>query len=327
VWVLPQAERTASQREFSLFAWIALAIMLHTESENQINHTRPEPAQFRPDIRGALHLRFTRSEAHTVTRLRVEQQRPPLRVIRAFPLPEGGALVHLHNLSGGVLGGDQLELHATLEASTYAQLTSTSATRLYRSRPGDPPARQNTLLRVGEHALLEYLPDPLIPFASSRYQQVTRIELAQDAGLFYWEIVAPGRSEEHFAYQQLFLDLDIYTPERPIACERAHLEPALRPLTSSTRLGPYTHFCTFYICRVGLDASRWTQLERELAEMAQEISSQETLWGVSTLPAHGLVIRALSKQGRTLQQQLPNFWHKARTALYGRSATMPRKIY
>ncbi|GHO42488.1 urease accessory protein UreD [Ktedonospora formicarum] len=227
-----------------------------------------------------------------------------------------------------MLGGDHLQVRATLEAGTYAQLTSTSATRIYRSLARRPMARQDMTLSIGERALLEYLPDLLIPFAGSRYHQHTRIELAQDAGLFYWEIVAPGRSAEAFAYQQLSLDLDIHAPSRPLASEHLRLEPATRPLTSPTRLGPYTYFCTFYICRVGIESGRWSQLERELGELAQEWSTAgKTLWGVSTLPAHGLVVRGLSQRSQPLLDSLPRFWQHARIALYGRSANMPRKLY
>ena len=59
-------------------------------------------------VRGSLRLAFHYDEALQQTRMKVCEQQPPLKVVRAFALPEGGALVHLHNLSGGVLGGDEL---------------------------------------------------------------------------------------------------------------------------------------------------------------------------------------------------------------------------
>ena len=38
--------------------------------------------------------------------------------IRAFPQANGGALVHLHNVSGGVLAGDRLLLQIAVGACT-----------------------------------------------------------------------------------------------------------------------------------------------------------------------------------------------------------------
>lgn len=75
-------------------------------------------------------------------------------------------------------------MHVDVGNHAYVQLTSTSATRLYRRHADAATALQTNVIQVQEGGLLEYLPDPLIPFAGSSYQQQTRIELAHDAGLF-----------------------------------------------------------------------------------------------------------------------------------------------
>lgn len=280
--------------------------------------------------RGRLQLCFAPAHNTARTVLTACEQQPPLRVVRAFPLPDGAALVHLHNLSGGVLGGDQLELLIEVEASARAQITSTSATRLYRSRSAAPVAVQRIKCHVAEDALLEYLPDELIPFAGARYFQETTIELATGAGIFWWEIVAPGRAarRELFAYDLLQLKLDLTSAGEVLAQERIKLEPSLRPLSSSVRLGPYRYFATFYLCRVGLSAAPWLALESELAALVRELSRPaEILWGVSTLPAHGLVVRALSVKGHDIKSGLFAFWRAAKLQLYGQTAIPPRKIY
>src|SRR5262245_49973448 len=102
---------------------------------------------------GRLALRFLPTAQVGGTRLLVEVQEPPLRVLRAFPLPDGAALVHLHNLSGGVLGGDQLALDVELAPQTSVQLTTTGATRVYRRRPEAGEAVQTMRLRLGAGAL------------------------------------------------------------------------------------------------------------------------------------------------------------------------------
>ncbi|GIV80169.1 MAG: urease accessory protein UreD [Litorilinea sp.] len=297
-----------------------------------------------PRTCGALALRFSRPEPQGPTRLHVQRQEPPLRVIRAFPIGEQGALVHLHNVSGGVLGGDQLTVEVTVEPGAYAQLTTTGATRLYRPRPHSPPACQHTDLRVGAGGILEYLPDPIIPFTAARYRQQTHVLLEADAGFFGWEVVAPGReaSGERFAYTWLELALTIEAVEpadeqteasrvkgrRPIALERARLEPAPRPPASPIRLGPYLHYANFYACRVGVPHERWLALEETLADLADSLSQEgRCLWGASTLAAHGVAVRGVASQGRDLLQGLPRFWQEARHFLYGSTGEMPRKLY
>jgi urease accessory protein len=281
-------------------------------------------------VKGRLHLEFVYDRERQGTRLAVSEQQAPLQVIRAFPLDDGGALVHLHNLSGGVLGGDQLALSVEVGAGAYAQLTSTSATRVYRSRPEMLPAFQENTVLVQKGALLEYLPDPLIPFAGARYHQHTQITLEPDAGLFWWEVITPGRvaRNEIFDYDMLQMELVIAAQRRPIAIEAFKLEPRHRVLSSPARLGAYHYTCSFYICRVGLEATRWSRLEQELSQLACQLTRHgEISWGVSTLVAHGLVIRAVSKQGRNVAPGLQAFWHAAKLALYGQPAIPPRKIY
>ncbi len=281
-------------------------------------------------VEGKLDIFFVQDEGEQQTRLLVRAQKPPLKVIRAFPIDDGGALVHLHNISGGVLGGDSLSLAVKVSHDAYAQLTSTSATRLYRSQANRDSAIQTNTLSIEENGLLEYLPDPLIPFAESRYKQHTYIELSQNAGLFWWETVAPGRlaKGECFEYDVLEMSLKIAAQGKLIAIEHFKLEPASRPLSSLTRLGPYRYFCSFYICKVGIHTRIWQSLERLLGEIAQQLSCpHDVSWGVSTLVAHGLVVRAVSKEGRTIATGLPAFWKAAKLALYGREATLPRKIY
>jgi urease accessory protein len=279
---------------------------------------------------GRMRLRFEARDATTETILSECEQHPPLRVVRAFQLDDGGALVHLHNLSGGVLGGDQLDITIEVGPRAVAQVTSTGATRIYRSRQNAGPGEARLQIRVEDHGLIEYLPDQLIPYAGSRYRQETRIDLGPNAGLFWWEIVSPGREacNELFAYELLRLKTRISVLGSPIALEHMKIEPAERSIFSLARLGAYRYFSTFYICHVGIEPSRWLELEKLLSELAGQLSRpSKTVWGISPLRAHGLVVRALSVGGMEINTRLPDFWCAAKRFLYDREAVLPRKVY
>lgn len=283
-----------------------------------------------PRTAGELALQFDYQPTEQQTRLRLTKQTPPLRVIRAFPGGAGGAVVQLHNISGGILGGDSLRLTVTVDSQAQAQLTTPSATRVYKHRPGWPTARQQTEVTVGANGLLEYLPDSLIPFAQARYRQETNIYLHDGAGLFWWEILAPGREarQERFAYEILEMSLTIRTAQRPIVWERLGLRPAIQEPTSVVRFGPYGYSATFYICRVGWPVENWAALETELAQLGHRVSQAgEGWWGVSTLLAEGLVIRGVSHTNRHLEAGLHDFWQLAKQRLYNAPAIRPRKLY
>jgi urease accessory protein len=281
-------------------------------------------------LNGKLQLAFRRAEHSTAdhTVLEVREQTPPLRVIRAFKTDGGAALVHMHNVSGGILGGDHLELDLRVGEGARAQLTTTSATRIYRRREHAAPAMQINHVRVEQGGVLEMLPDPLIPFAGSAYEQHTRIDLAHDAGLFWWEVIAPGReaSGEVFAYDSLLLRTRITANSKPIVIENANLIPSAFPPASTVQFGVFRYLATFYVCRVGVPAAEWLRLESELTALDLN-KPGDTLWGVSTLASDGLVIRALSRAGRSIAPGLLALWRAAKWALYREGVTPPRKIY
>src|SRR5258707_54070 len=106
-------------------------------------------------VRGRLRLRFeARGDSRQTVVAECEQQ-APLRVVRAFHLDDGGSLIHLHNLSGGVLGGDHFDIDIAVGPRAVAQVTSTGATRIYRPRRDAGPARQRLQIRVEDDGLIE----------------------------------------------------------------------------------------------------------------------------------------------------------------------------
>jgi urease accessory protein len=275
-----------------------------------------------------LHLSFeTAAEGRTI--LRVKQQQPPWRVVRGFPAPSGETLAHIHNLSGGVLDSDALHIQLDLAAGAQGQVTSTGATRIYRSRSPEGLATQRMHVNLAAGAYLEYLPDQLIPFAGSRFEQTTRVELGPGASLIWWDRVAPGReaSGETFQFHSLASQFELIACGRPIAIERWTLMPLLAPLDSAARLGRFRHFASCYVCRAGESLAYWKSFEAELQIIADRLSNSEILWGVTSLRAHGLVIRGVAISGRALGSGLVEFWKAAKWSLCGRVATLPRKVH
>ncbi len=260
--------------------------------------------------------------------MHVDAQDPPLKVVRAFLQPNGGTLVHLHNVSGGVLAGDRLSLEIDVGAGAAVQVTSTGATRLYRHREGAQDSEQLVTIAVREGALLEYLPDPLIPFAGSRHCQDTAITLDSGATLFWWEVMAPGRlaAGERFAYDRLRMRSSIRGGGRLIVKENFLLDPKERPLASIARLGKYTHIASFYACQEGRTPADWRELEDRLNQVACRLTSG-TVWGASALACDGVIVRGLSAGGRDISAALLEFWRVSRRALTGEDPVRPRKVY
>jgi urease accessory protein len=275
-----------------------------------------------------LHLSFEANEAGG-TILRVKQQQPPWRVVRGFPAPTGETLAHVHNLSGGILDTDSLSWRVDVGPRAQAQVTSTGATRVYRSRSPGSRASQCMRVCVASDAYLEYLPDQLIPFAGSRFDQKARVEIERGGSLIWCDRVAPGReaSDEIFRFESLTSDFELVAAGQPIAIERWTLAPLVQRMDSIARLGPFRHFASCYICRAGEPASYWKTFESQMQTVADQFTSAEVLWGVTSLRAHGLAIRGLAISGRSLAGGLVEIWKAAKWILCGRVATLPRKVH
>lgn len=263
------------------------------------------------------------------TILRVREQQPPWRVIRGFRTPSGETLAHVHNLSGGILDNDSLSLHVNVGPGAQAQLTSTGATRVYRSRSLDRRASQRIQASIGPDSYLEFLPDQLIPFAGARFDQVTRVNIARGGSLIWWDRLAPGReaSDEVFQFESLTSHFELIAEGRPIAIERWALSPLSQGLDSVARLGSFRHFASCYVCRAGEPPAYWKHFESQMQTVVARVSSADMLWGATTLRAHGLAIRGLAVSGRLLACALVEIWKAAKWLLCGRTATLPRKIH
>ena len=137
---------------------------------------------------GELALRYWRDREATRAH---DRHHGPLRVLQAL-YPEGPGICHhvLVHPPGGVVGGDELVIQASLEAGTHALITTPGATRFYRS--DDAPAAQRAHLQVAAGARLEWLPLETLAYPGCRAENLVRAELAPGGEMIGWDILALG---------------------------------------------------------------------------------------------------------------------------------------
>ncbi len=150
------------------------------------------------------------------TRLVRSRCRPPLQIQRALhpdPLMPNQALVMLANPTGGIFQGDRHRISISVESGGAARVTTQGASRIHSMPQGS--ARQRLELTVGAGAHLEYLPDAVIPYRDSDFEQETTLSVASGGVLIYWDIFAPGRVAmgENFRYRRLANRLDVIGPD------------------------------------------------------------------------------------------------------------------
>ena len=279
--------------------------------------------------RGAIEL--TLAERGGRTRLVQVRSRPPLQVQQTlYPdlaLP-GMALVMLSNPTGGIFQGDRHRITVNVEPGAVAHLTGQGATRIHTMPQG--MARQDVALTVAEDGYLEYLPDPLIPYRDSDFEQRTTLTVAPGGKLIYWDIITPGRVAmgESFRYRRLDSRLNVLDFSGRHAYREAYTLNPFRglPLARGAppgRLG-IGPGCTLGSMLVILPGTEFRALLIELQELAPTIPS--VLAGASLLPNRvGVGIRALGNDASGVRDALTQCWAVARKHLLGASPPFLRK--
>src|SRR5262249_30178790 len=93
---------------------------------------------------------------------------------------------------GGLVDGDRLVLDLDVGEDATAFVSTQASTKVYRSRRGTSARMHAT---VAEGGLLVSVPDPVVCFADSRFEQQQTFDLAGDAGLVAVDWVSTGRRE------------------------------------------------------------------------------------------------------------------------------------
>lgn len=111
-----------------------------------------------------------------------------------FPRNFNDALeVILVNTAGGITGGDQYTLDATVRTGGTLTLTTQAAERAYRAQVGEV-GRVDTKLTVGADATLNWLPQELILFDHCALRRQLQIDLQGNANLLMVEPIVLGRA-------------------------------------------------------------------------------------------------------------------------------------
>jgi urease accessory protein len=129
----------------------------------------------------------------------------------------------LLNCGGGFVEGDVSQFHADLCATSRTLITTTSASKFYKSVEGQTSV-ETVVICVGENALLEYCPDEAIPYERSRVRRITRIDITASSRVYATDILAAGRihygSGEAFKFHSLLSQFEISINGRPVILDR-----------------------------------------------------------------------------------------------------------
>lgn len=256
-----------------------------------------------------------------VCRLKDLYQSDPVRVL--FPTPPRGEIpaAVFVTTSGGLLGGDLIELTATAEKDAIVQMTAQAAEKIYRS--AGPDTRIEVTLEAEAGAWLEWLPQETIVFDKARLRRKTRAEVATGAKLLAGEILVLGRGAmgETVSAGLVRDDWEVHMDGRLTWADAFCLDGDIAAIVNHPA-GLDQARAVATVVFVSEDAGDYLVTARELLEAAPE--------GVrtgATLVNGVLVVRFLSTDPHPLRNAFGDFWAGFRHAAAGLPAVLPRLWY
>jgi urease accessory protein len=247
-------------------------------------------------------------------------QHDPVRIL--FPTPPRGEppVATVVTTSGGLVGGDVIDLKADVGAGAQAMLLAQAAEKVYRSTGAD--CRVTVDLTIGEGSWLEWLPQEAIIFDGARLRRKTRLDLKANARALAGEMLVFGRTASGEVLKTgLVRDVwEIRQDDQLIWADALHLENDITAQLAAPAgfAGALAMATAVY---AGPDAGDHLLLARQLVDQM----NTDTDLKVGTTFVNGvLVLRWLGKDAQALRLAFGDTWGALRAAIVGYSTELPR---
>ena len=233
----------------------------------------------------------------------------PLTVQRPFYPEEETCHLYLLHPPGGIVGGDELTISATIESDCHTLITMPGASKFYRSSGAQ--ARLQQTLTLAENSTLEWLPQDAIFFPGANAAVSTAFHLAASSTLLAWDLLCLGRPVigEAFSHGALANRLEVWVDGSPLLIERLSLADGQLACVAQQ---PWVGTMLFY------------PANETLLEGVREKLTPLAKYAGATLTDGLLTVRFLSDDNLRCQRAMRDIWQFMRPHLTGKSPVLPR---
>ncbi|MDS0260685.1 urease accessory protein UreD [Haloarcula sp. S1CR25-12] len=280
----------------------------------------PQAAVGAPGKDGVLELRFAPTEGGT--KLVHDYATVPFHVSGTLghdPHPEVET-VFLQSPTGGIAQGDRHDVDIAVEADALAHVSTQSSTKVQSMNCNYAAAE--TALSVGAGGHLDYVPEPTILHADSRFYQGLTLDLADGATAVLGDIVVPGRLArgERFDFERYLSRVRARGPDGLLFEDTTHLAPGDADPATPGVLGEFTVYGTLFVVAPDADTAALSD------ELHAAVSDATARAGATELPnGAGVAVRALGDRAETVEAALHAAWDGARRELLDAPAPSGRK--
>ena len=200
----------------------------------------------------------------------------------------------LMSSSPGILDGDDYQMKIHLDAGCSLHLHTQSYQRLYNMKQG---AAQHLEVLMSNGSSFCFLPHPAVPHGQSHFIASNKICLTDNCSLLFGEILTCGRklNGEAFLFSKYHNITEVFINNKLIIKENLLMQPAGIEVNSIGQLEGFTH-------QASLIYLHETACIKELTAVVHELLAhqKEIIFGVTTAPKNGLIVRILGQRAEQL---------------------------
>lgn len=245
----------------------------------------------------------------------------PYRIFTPRTAPGEPVSIVLSTLSGGLVGGDQLNFHGRVKARAAGQFVGQAAEKIYGSS-GDT-TKVAFGLDVDAGGWLEQVPQETILFDGSMLDRRFDIRVEEGAQALVGDLVVLGRLAmgEQFTRGAFADTWTLYCGERLVWCDRMGFsgEQIMRIRQDAFGLGGAQAFAT--VLYAGSNAAQVVELVRDHAA-AEQARALGLRLGVTCLGEHTL-IRLMGEGPQHVRLVLGDIWKQVRSEMGGFAPRLP----
>jgi urease accessory protein len=233
--------------------------------------------------------------------------------------------VYMMDCSPGLMSGDTYELSWHLHKGASVFLTNQSFTKVHPSE--GEGSRQLQRIQVDAHALLEYMPEPIMLYKDASFHGETEIHLASEATLMMSEILCPGRVQrgEKFHYKSYINRMRVYHEGELIYCQHQNIDPSRIKLNAPGCWEGQTHLGSLFVFSDSIrqkhvDAvlealTSQDPIDNEPANSYHNLGALPVRFGASLTYKHGMVFTVMGTHAWQLQHTISAAWQAIRSSL------------
>ena len=241
------------------------------------------------------HLHFTVACKNDKTFLEEGFYKQPFKLANITENKTEGLLrIMITSSSPGVLNNDNYNIEFEIKENAKVHVTTQGYQRLFTMANN---ASQSMNVYLENNGTFIFLPHPNVPHAASSFSSFNNIYLQKKHNLIWSEIITCGRklSGEEFKFTRFQTVTNIFLNKKLVVKENVLLEPGKSNIHSIGQLEGYTHQSTL------LFINDTIEMDKILNECKQLLSETEgVIFGISMLPANGLIFRILGFKGEQL---------------------------